>query len=50
MVSHNLTVILKTNISIGTLNPNQAKTITFQVQVTSVPPNGIIENQGQCII
>ncbi|MGM2836287.1 DUF11 domain-containing protein, partial [Bacillus cereus group sp. Bce025] len=33
-------------ISIGTLNPNQAKTITFQVQVTSVPPNGIIENQG----
>ncbi|MFB6649895.1 DUF7619 domain-containing protein, partial [Bacillus toyonensis] len=33
-------------ISIGTLNPNQAKTITFQVQVTSVPPNGLIENQG----
>ncbi|EDX63408.1 conserved repeat domain protein [Bacillus cereus 03BB108] len=33
-------------ILIGTLNPNQATTITFQVRVISVPPNGIIQNQG----
>ncbi|PGT61686.1 hypothetical protein COD86_02090 [Bacillus cereus] len=33
-------------ILIGTLNPNQATTITFQVRVISAPPNGIIQNQG----
>ncbi|MDA1853814.1 hypothetical protein PDJ89_14995 [Bacillus cereus] len=35
-----------TGITVGTLDPTEAATITFQVQVISVPPNGLVENQG----
>ncbi|MGN4558376.1 DUF7507 domain-containing protein [Bacillus cereus group sp. MYBK5-2] len=35
-----------TGITVGTLDPTEAATISFQVQVISVPPNGLVENQG----
>ncbi|PFU35761.1 hypothetical protein COK86_30515, partial [Bacillus cereus] len=33
-----------TGISVGTVNPGQTVTVTFQVQITAIPPNGKIEN------
>ncbi|MCC2454580.1 DUF11 domain-containing protein [Bacillus cereus] len=33
-------------IALGTVNPNEPTTVTFQVRVTSVPPNGNVVNQG----
>ncbi|EEM70639.1 hypothetical protein bthur0009_33920 [Bacillus thuringiensis serovar andalousiensis BGSC 4AW1] len=37
---------LETGIPVGTLNPRQIVTVTFEVQVTALPPNGIISNEA----
>ncbi|XBB51787.1 hypothetical protein WMZ06_17865, partial [Bacillus sp. SW7] len=39
-------IIPSSGILIGTLEPNTSVVVTFQVQVTSIPPTGFIENQG----
>ena len=33
-------------IPIGTIQPNQIVTITFQVTITNIPPNGVVTNVG----
>ncbi|EEM46784.1 hypothetical protein bthur0005_33210 [Bacillus thuringiensis serovar pakistani str. T13001] len=33
-------------IPIGTIQPNQIVTITFQVTITNIPPNGVVTNAG----
>ena len=35
-----------TGIPVGTLNPRQIVTVTLEVQVTALPPNGIISNEA----
>ena len=37
---------LETGIPVGTLTPRQIVTVTFEVQVTALPPNGIISNEA----
>lgn len=39
-------IIPSSGILIGTLEPNTSVVVTFQVQVTSIPPTGFIENEG----
>ena len=33
-----------TGISVGTVNPGETVTVTFQIQINAIPPNGKIEN------
>ncbi len=36
----------ETGIPVGTLNPRQIVTVTLEVQITTLPPNGIISNEA----
>ncbi len=46
MAFHNQVLIQALGYFIGTIQPNQIITITFQVTITNIPPNGVVTNVG----
>ncbi|MGR5874822.1 hypothetical protein ACT7DH_15830 [Bacillus pacificus] len=46
MAFHNQVSDPSIGIPIGTIQPNQITTITFQVTITNIPPNGVVTNVG----